>query len=85
MCNVRVYDNNVCVCVRQVTLLTKRVEQLRAELEKRSDEQEDSVAELKRRYDREKAILLEDNKKVTAEVERVRYSFSTVLLMNWTR
>lgn len=55
----------------QVTLLTKRVEQLRSELEKRSDEQEDSVTELKRRYDREKTMLMEDNNKVTADVQRV--------------
>lgn len=55
-----------------MTALTKKMEQLRSELEKRSEEQEDSVMDVKRRHDREKAMLLDDNKKLLGDVERVR-------------
>ncbi|XP_069160748.1 serine/threonine-protein kinase Genghis Khan isoform X2 [Procambarus clarkii] len=55
----------------EVTVLTKKVEQLRSELEKRSEEQEDSVMDVKRRHDREKAMLLDDNKKLLGDVERL--------------
>ncbi|XP_076060516.1 serine/threonine-protein kinase gek isoform X4 [Oratosquilla oratoria] len=55
----------------ELTIVNKRVEQLRGELERRSEEQEDSVTELKRRNDREKAMLLDDNKKLLSDVERL--------------
>lgn len=52
-------------------MLTKKVEQLRSELEKRSEEQDDAIVEVKRRHDREKAVMLDDNKKLLEDVERV--------------
>ncbi|XP_069937525.1 serine/threonine-protein kinase Genghis Khan isoform X2 [Cherax quadricarinatus] len=60
----------------EVTVLTKKVEQLRSELEKRSEEQEDSVMDVKRRHDREKAMLLDDNKKLLGDVERLTESLN---------
>ena len=54
-----------------MTLLTKRVEQLRTELEKRSDEQEDSVSDMKKRYEREKTTLTEDNTRLQQEKDKV--------------
>lgn len=47
------------------------MEQLRGDLEKKSEEQEDSVMEVKRRHEREKAMLLDENKKLLSDVERV--------------
>lgn len=55
----------------QVGILTKKVEQLRSELEKRTEEQEDSVMDVKRRHEREKAMMLDENKKLIGDVERV--------------
>lgn len=55
----------------QVSILTKKVEQLRSELEKRTEEQEDSVMDVKRRHEREKAMMLDENKKLIGDVERV--------------
>ena len=56
-----------------MNMVNKRVEQLRSELEKRSEEQEDSVSDLKRRHEHEKAMMLDDNKKMVSEVERVSF------------
>ena len=53
-------------------MANKRVEQLRSELEKRSEEQEDSVSDIKRRHDRERQMLAEDNKKLHVEIEKVK-------------
>lgn len=57
-------------------MLTKKVEQLRSELEKRTEEQEDAIVEVKRRHDREKAVMLDDNKKLLEDVERVSIKFA---------
>lgn len=57
--------------VLQVSILTKKVEQLKSELEKRTEEQEDSVMDVKRRHEREKAMMLDENKKLLGDVERV--------------
>ena len=57
--------------LQQVSILTKKVEQLKSELEKRTEEQEDSVMDVKRRHEREKAMLLDENKKLIGDVERV--------------
>lgn len=54
-----------------MSILTKKVEQLRSELEKRTEEQEDSVMDVKRRHEREKAMMLDENKKLLGDVERV--------------
>ena len=62
----------------EVTMLTKRVEQLRTEVEKRSEEQEDSVADLKRRHEHEKAMMLDDNKKMVTEVERLTENMTKI-------
>lgn len=56
-------------------MLSKKVEQLRSELEKRTEEQEDAIVEVKRRHDREKAVMLDDNKKLLEDVERVSAKF----------
>merc|ERR1719154_175800 len=60
----------------EVTLLTKRVEQLRTELEKRSDEQEDSVSDMKKRYEREKTTLTEDNTRLQQEKDKLTETVS---------
>lgn len=60
----------------EVSVLTKKVEQLRSELEKRTEEQEDAIVEVKRRHDREKAVMLDDNKKLLEDVERLTDSIS---------
>lgn len=69
---IRFKFTNETMYVLKVTALTKKVEQLRCELEKRNEEQEDSVNEVKRRHEREKAMMLDDNKKLMGDVERVR-------------
>lgn len=57
--------------VHQVSILTKKVDQLRSELEKRTEEQEDSVMDVKRRHEREKAMMMDENKKLLSDVDRV--------------
>ncbi|KAK7079886.1 hypothetical protein SK128_013347, partial [Halocaridina rubra] len=64
-------DSSKKTLQNEVTVLTKKIEQLRSELEKRSEEQEDSVMDVKRRHDREKAMLLDDNKKLLEDVEKL--------------
>lgn len=67
----------------QVSILTKKVEQLRSELEKRTEEQEDSVMDVKRRHEREKAMMLDENKKLLGDVERVSLEDFALLQGNY--
>lgn len=60
----------------EVSIMSKKVEQLRGDLEKRSEEQEDSVMEVKRRHEREKAMMLDENKKLLSDVERLTESLN---------
>ncbi|XP_050718835.1 serine/threonine-protein kinase Genghis Khan-like isoform X3 [Eriocheir sinensis] len=60
----------------EVSILTKKVEQLRSELEKRTEEQEDSVMDVKRRHEREKIMMQDENKKLLSDVERLTESLN---------
>lgn len=60
----------------EVGILTRKVEQLKSELEKRMEEQEDSVMDVKRRHEREKTMMLDENKKLIGDVERLTESLN---------
>jgi serine/threonine-protein kinase MRCK len=55
-----------------------------ARLEELTDNEE-TIAELKRRYEREKLMLLEDNKKLMMDLDSVSVTFICVYVINTLR
>ena len=65
---------NLYLCLRQLTALKERQEQVRHDALSETDE---ALADLRRRHDHEKLILQDENQKLITDIDRVSAATET--------